>query len=104
MRKSPRIELILLAGLLVGAMAAYVWMQGRATKAKVAKPEIAIQDGKTIDFSSGRAVVKDDAKQKSAIEKSVKEMDDAAATVTFPPAKPVEMVAEPPAAATPPKL
>lgn len=98
--KSPRTELILLVVLLVGAMAAYVWMQGRATKARGSKPEVAIQEGKTIDFSSGRPVVQDDAKQKSAIEKSVKEMAAAAANVTFPPAKPAEKKAEPTAAAT----
>jgi len=67
------------------------------------QPEVAIQDGKTIDFSSGRAVVKDDAKQKTLIEKSVREMADAAKDVTFGPApaaaaepKPAEPPAPPP--------
>ena len=56
------------------------------------KPEVAIQDGKTLDFSSGKPVVKDTAKEKAAIEKAVREMDEAAKGVTFgsPPAKPAE--------------
>lgn len=64
-----------------------------AAKAKQPKPEVAIQDGKTIDFSSGVAVVKDDAKQKAAIDKSVKEMESAAKDVTFGP--PAQQKAEP---------
>ena len=56
-------------------------------------PEVAIQDGKTIDFSSGKPVVKDSAKEKAAIEKAVKEKEEAAKGVTFtsptaPPAAP----------------
>ncbi len=46
-------------------------------------PEVAIQDGKTIDFSSGKPVVKDSAKEKASIDKAVKEMDEAAKGVTF---------------------
>lgn len=61
--------------------------------AKNPKAEVAIQDGKTIDFSSGVAVVKDDAKQKAVIDKSVKEMDSAAKDVTFGP--PLQKKAEP---------
>ena len=67
---------------------------------------VPIQDGKTIDMSSGRAVVKDDAKSRTAIAQGVKEMEDAAASVTFgprpAPAAPAEKKkAEPPPA--PPK-
>ena len=51
-------------------------------------PEIAIQDGKTIDFSSGRPVVKDTAKEKASIEKSVKEMEEATKGVSFGPPTP----------------
>jgi hypothetical protein len=51
------------------------------------KREVAIEDGKTIDFSSGAPIVKDDQKQKAAIEKSLKEMDAAARGVTFGPPK-----------------
>jgi hypothetical protein len=67
---------------------------------------VPIQDGKTIDMSSGRAVVKDDAKSRTAIAQGVKEMEAAAASVTFgprpAPAAPGEKKkAEPPPA--PPK-
>ena len=65
---------------------------------------VPIQDGKTIDMSSGRAVVKDDANSRTAIAQGVKEMEDAAASVTFGPrpAAPAEKKkAEPPPA--PPK-
>lgn len=55
--------------------------------ASAPKREVAIQDGKTIDFSSGTAVVKDDASGKDAIEKAVAAMDAAAKDVTFAPAK-----------------
>lgn len=101
MKKSSRVELVLMAMLLVVAMAAYAWMQHRATHRRGSQPEIAIQDGKTIDFSSGRPVVKDDAKQKAAIDRAVREMDAAAASVTFAPAQPAgKKSAQPPA---PPK-
>jgi len=46
-------------------------------------PDVAIQDGKTLDFSSGRPVVKDTAKEKADIAKAVKEMEDAAKDVSF---------------------
>jgi cytoskeletal protein RodZ len=83
--KSFRLEIAVLIALLLGAMGAFVWMQSRSTKARGPKPSVAIQDGKTIDFSSGVPLIKDDAKQKAALEKSLKEMDAATANVTFPP-------------------
>ncbi len=52
------------------------------------RPEVAIQDGKTIDFSSGRPVVKDTAKEKASIDKSVKEMEEATQGVSFGPPSP----------------
>ena len=63
-------------------------------------PEIAIQDGKTIDFSSGKPVVKDTAKEKALIEKAAKEMAEAAKGVTFTSAAPTaaKKTAEAPAA------
>ena len=50
------------------------------------KNEIAIQDGKTIDFSSGKPVVKDTAKEKAIMAGALKEMSAAAKDVTFAPA------------------
>ena len=55
-------------------------------------PEVAIQDGTTIDFSVGKPVVTDTAEERAAIEKTVKAMPAAAKDVTFtsptPPAAP----------------
>ncbi|MDB6094273.1 MAG: hypothetical protein JWM32_1835 [Verrucomicrobia bacterium] len=56
-----------------------------------AKPFETIQDGKTVDFSNGKAVVKESADDKAVIAAAVKEMDDATKNITFgplPPAKP----------------
>jgi len=52
--------------------------------------EVPIQDGKTIDFSSGRAEVRDEAADRAAIEKAKREMDEATADITFAPTKPKE--------------
>jgi uncharacterized protein HemX len=82
-----RILWAVLAALGIAATLAFV-VQRRAVQTK---PEIAIQDGKTIDFSSGRPVVKDSAAEKAALEKAVKEMEEAAKGVILtspPPAKP----------------
>lgn len=49
------------------------------------KPPVAIEDQKTIDFSNGKAVVKDSAEDKAVIDKAVKEMDAATKDVTFGP-------------------
>ena len=101
MLKSPRLELVVMALLMLLAMAGFWWMQHRDPRVKGPKPDVAIQDGKTIDFSSGRPVVKDDAKQKAALEKSLKEMDAAAAGVTFAPKPPVEKKPAEPSPAPP---
>jgi hypothetical protein len=50
-----------------------------------AKPEVPIQDGKTIDFSSGQAEVKGDPKEQAAIAQAVAELNAAAGNVTFTP-------------------
>ncbi|MCX6954283.1 MAG: hypothetical protein NTV51_19195 [Verrucomicrobia bacterium] len=51
-------------------------------------PDVAIQDGKTIDFSSGQPVVKDSDKEKADIARAVKEMEEAAKDVSFSPPPP----------------
>lgn len=53
-----------------------------------AHPAVPIQDGKTIDFSSGRPVVKDSGAEKAIIEAAVKQMDEAAKNVHFSPTGP----------------
>ncbi len=70
---------VFFAVMLLSALAlAFVYLQPAAPR-----PTVAIQDGKTIDFSSGRPVVKDDAKQKATIDKAVREMDEAVKDITF---------------------
>jgi hypothetical protein len=64
-------------------------LKSRVTRSPVAAktPALAvpIQDGKTLDFSSGKAVVKDSAADRTAIDRSVTEMNAAAGNVTFAP-------------------
>lgn len=48
-------------------------------------PTVKIEDGKTIDFSSGKPVVKDSAEDRKAIDAAVKEMDEASKGITFGP-------------------
>jgi maltose-binding protein MalE len=59
-----------------------------ARKKTAPHPEVAIQDGKAIDFSSGKPVIKDSAKEQAAIAKAVKEMEEAAQGVTFSASQP----------------
>jgi hypothetical protein len=76
-----RLLLVFVAVVVLSAVALLLarWKTGGGKPA----PEVAIQDGKTIDFSSGRPVVKDTAKEKASIDKAVREMDEAAKGVTF---------------------
>ena len=90
--------LIALFALLLGAVLAFWFGRWRAAQPK---PDVAIQDGKTIDFSSGRPVVKDDSAEQKIINHAVAEMDAAAKDVTFaptaPPPSPAEKEPEKPA-------
>lgn len=48
------------------------------------KPSVVeIQDGKTIDFSAGMPIVKDTDKDKAALDRALKQMEEAAAGVSF---------------------
>ena len=87
---------MLLVAFALGLALAAWFVRWRAAQAKTV---VAIQDGKTIDFSSGKPVIKDDATEKKIIADAVSEMDTAAKDVTFPPAKPPEKKA----ASTPPE-
>ena len=49
---------------------------------------VPVQDGKTIDFSGGRPVIRDSAADKASMDAAVKEMDAASKSVTFPPDAP----------------
>lgn len=72
----------------VGVLLAWGWRRANPP------PVVAIEDGKTIDFSSGRAEVRDEAADRAAIEKAQREMDEATANVTFAPTKPKEPAPE----------
>jgi hypothetical protein len=54
---------------------------------------VSIQDNKTIDFSSGKAVVRDSSQDKAIIDQAVKEMDAATKDITFGPTTAVAPVA-----------
>ncbi|MBC7365995.1 MAG: hypothetical protein H7343_04140 [Undibacterium sp.] len=56
-----------------------------STTAVAPKQTVTIRDGKTLDFSSGKPVLKDSATEKAIIEQSLKDMNEAAAGVTFGP-------------------
>lgn len=82
--------------LLVGAMGFVLWyVIDRRAKNRAAAPVAARQvspeppvdltkvDGKTVDFSSGRPVVKDSADDKAALDAALKDIAEATKDVTF---------------------
>jgi hypothetical protein len=52
------------------------------TRAPTPTP-VPIQDGKTLDFSGGTAVLKENAEDKAALDQGLKEIDEATKSVTF---------------------
>jgi len=91
----------LLLLLLAGATAWWGWRRFGPqpvppVAAKPAAPvDLAKHDGETLDFSSGKPVVKDSPADKAALDKAAKEMAEAAKDVTFEAPK---KMAEPPPA------
>ena len=93
----------MLVVLLVGMIGFILWyvVDRRARNRAESRPSVATKpvppaapvdlarhDGQTIDFSSGRPVVKDSAADQAAIEQATREMAEAVKGVTFgPPAK-----------------
>ncbi|MDB6126439.1 MAG: hypothetical protein JWM35_335 [Verrucomicrobia bacterium] len=73
----------------VGVALGYWWSHRRqelkTNLAATPRQNVAIQDQKTIDFSSGKPVVKDSTNDKAIIDKAVKEMDDATKDISFAP-------------------
>ena len=105
-------EILFLLVLLVGAMAFVLWyVVDRRAKNRAAPPvaartlapeppvDLTKTDGKTVDFSSGRPVVKDAAADQAAIDAAMKDIREAAQGVTFEAAR----QAPAPAAAAAPK-
>lgn len=94
--KTRRFFLTLIA-VAIGVAAAMAWRHFRP--APKLNPPVAIQDQATIDFSSGRPVVKDSDKEKAIIDAAVKEMDDAVKNVVFTSPAPAASQAPAPAPA-----
>lgn len=97
-----RRHLWLLLAVALGVLAGYWWNRRSARVAPVPPPvtaqpasvpaahapEVPIQEGKTIDFSSGKPVVKESAADQAAIDAAKKEMDEATKNITFEPTPP----------------
>jgi hypothetical protein len=65
--------------------AAALWAYASQPRLAARNPVVVpIQDGRTMDFSSGKAVIKDSAADKAALDSAVKEIDAASKDVTFP--------------------
>jgi hypothetical protein len=97
MRRPPK-EVMLLLALLVAAMAFVLWyVIDRRARNRAAPPpairtaapepvppvDLTKTEGKTVDFSSGRPVVKDSAEDKAAIDAALKDIAEATRGVTF---------------------
>ncbi|MBI5424090.1 MAG: hypothetical protein HZA32_08370 [Opitutae bacterium] len=101
MRRSK--EIVVLLVLLVGVMAFVLWfVRARRAELKskpaaekfvgpVAAPnppvDLAKHDAKTIDFSSGKPIVKDTAADQAALQQGLKDIEEATRSVTFDPPK-----------------
>lgn len=104
-------EIVILVVLLVGAVAFVLWyVADRRARQQAAPPTapkvvgpsapataspvpatppaepLAVKDNQTIDFSSGKGVVKNSAEDQAAIDAAKKEMDAALSEVSFEPA------------------
>ena len=69
--------------LAAAATAAAFWLYAAQPRTH-APAVVPIQDGKTIDFSSGKPVIKDSSADKAKLDAAVKEIDEASKDVTFP--------------------
>lgn len=98
-------------GVLAGMIGGYFYLQHRSAPppgvspttpqpaaATKPLPEVAIQEGKTIDFSKGAPEIRDTPDDRAALEKAKKEMDEATKDVVFAPTKPAEATPAAPAA------
>lgn len=93
-------------GLVTGMIGGYLYLRHRQPPPPIAPasvsppdpaqalPNVAIQEGKTIDFSSGRPEIRDTPEDRAALEKAKREMDEATKDVVFAPTKPVAPATE----------
>ncbi|MGA2691965.1 MAG: hypothetical protein ABSF76_06330 [Opitutaceae bacterium] len=83
----PSLDKRRIASIAIAAAAtlAALWLYATQPRAgRHGQPFVPIQDGKTLDFSGGSPVIRDSAADKAALDKAVKEMDEASKSVTFP--------------------
>lgn len=99
-----RRALLFALGLLAGLTGGYFYFRHRppapapavspgspATPDPVTAPaEVPIQEGKTIDFSSGQPEIRETEEDRAALERAKREMDEATKDITFAPTKPAE--------------
>jgi S-formylglutathione hydrolase FrmB len=64
------------------ATAAVIWAYASHGRPDRPSP-VPIQDGKTLDFSNGSPQVADNAADKAALDKGVREIDEATKNITF---------------------
>jgi hypothetical protein len=76
-------------GVLAGMIGGYFYLRHRAEPPAAVEPlpEVAIQEGKTIDFSSGKPEIRDTPEDRAALEKAKAEMDEATKDMVFQPTK-----------------
>ncbi len=85
--------LLLLFGFILGSLGAYLFLRPQprtppATPAPEVPAIVPIEDGKTIDFSSGQPDIRETPEDRAALEQAVREMEAAAKEVTFGPSQP----------------
>lgn len=79
---------VLMSFVAIALVALGLWLTARRHAPAGRHPEVRIEDGKTIDFSSGKPVVKDNAAEKAKIQQGVSAIDAATVNVTFAPNPP----------------
>jgi hypothetical protein len=89
-------NLLWLLALGVAIYLGYLFLQPKPQPSRAS--EVPIPDGATIDFSSGKPVVRADAGEKAIIDAAVKEMNEAAKNIRFEPLAPPPVELPKPAA------
>lgn len=84
-RRLPRRLVLLVIAVALGVLLGRWFTHRGPQPPSTPPPPVAIEDGKTIDFSSGQPVVRDDT---AALEQARRELEAASANITFAPTKP----------------
>ena len=71
--------------LVVGLLAFWYFLRPQDSGPRIMPPEVPIEDGKTIDFSKGKAEVRNTAEDQAAMDAALKEMEEATKDITFEP-------------------